>query len=163
MAVRIHYRHGLLHSLNRQKHFFSPFKFTIEVHTKWTSHSVTQVTKTNCLALPPFRKHVSPGGGPSLFSLDNGFNNWRQHQSFTQKTQREGEQACPYADGIFHRHTKHWGGGALLLLLLWKVVVYTHRRTYRWGGNRGMVNYRCISRLPAFSNSFLRLNSCNFY
>lgn len=47
MAVGIHYRHRLLHSLNRQKHifFFPPFKITTEVHTKWTSHSKTLMIK----------------------------------------------------------------------------------------------------------------------
>lgn len=62
MAVRIHYRHGLLHSLNRQKHFFSPLKFTTEVHTKWTSHSKTH-DWTNCFVLPPLRNTSGPEEG----------------------------------------------------------------------------------------------------
>lgn len=55
MAVRIHYRHGLLHSLNRQKHFFFPSIQNYNRGTHKMNNSLENThDKTNRLVLPPF-------------------------------------------------------------------------------------------------------------
>lgn len=116
------------------------------------------------------QEHVRPGGGSSQnfpwthasFHLTMASER-ASTSTIHLKTQREGEQACPYADGVFNRDTNTGGNIIAVAFMNGCSIVYTHSGTYRWGGNRGMFNYLCISSLPAFSNSFLRLNSCNSY
>lgn len=118
--------------------------------------------KTNCLRLPPFsRPGPSQNFPPTcLFLPDNGF----KPVSHSLKKHKEHEQACPYGDGIFKRDT-HWGGHYCCWFYerLQYCCVHTHSGTYRRGGNGGMVNYICVTHLPAFNNSFVQFKTCDFY
>lgn len=128
--------------------------------------------QTNCLVHPAFRNMSGLEGGPSP-------NFPRTHASFYLtmaselastsvihlNTQREGEQACPYADGVFNRDTNT--GGEHYCCCFYERLQYCTDPQWDLQMGRQQRNvptiYAFHTCLPAFSNSFLRLNSCNFY
>lgn len=154
------------------KNTFSPFKITTKVHTKWIGHSKTLMIKQTAYFFSPsvthqaWRRPESEHPWAHCFLLDNGFKTGIDI-SHSRKTQREHEQACPYADSVFNCD-KNTGRNIIIIAVAFMkgssnvVYIPTVGPGEVWG-NRGMLNYICDTHLSAFNNSFLQLKTCNFY
>lgn len=80
--------------------------------------------KTNCLVHPAFRNMSGLEGGPNPnFPRTHASSYLTMASELVStsvihlKTQREGEQACPYADGVFN-HDTNTGGNIIAVAFM---------------------------------------------